>query len=425
MADISSMNRETKKRKLRQGIVSSDQVGGRAAGGEDSEEVIRDARRKIRRRRLIVAAVIAILLGAASGGWVYYQRTYQFTSYDVSWEVDMNEGSLVGYEAFGSNVLKYTRDGASYTDNRGKMIWTESYEMKSPVAAVSGDYAAIADQQGNTIYICNTDGSQGIASTVLPISKVAVSETGIVAAVVEDSTSSYINFFRRDGSNLDITIKTNMSGDGYPFSLSLSAAGSQLLCSFVYIENGELQNRVAFYDFSEVGKNIPTRLVGGFEEPFIDNVIARVQYLDEPYSCAFAGNSLVFFNSQNLASPVLAAQVEVEKEIQTIFYSKEYVGIIVRNDSGDYASEMRIYRKDGSPVLTRGFTYDYTQAAIDGNMIILNNDDSCRIFNLSGVEKLAADFDFSISRIRKGTLPDTYIVTGPQVMKEIKLRASK
>ncbi len=422
MADINSMNRETKKRKLRQGLVSSDQPRGPAARQEDSEEIIREARRRIWRRRMILVTILLVLLGSAAGGWTYYQRTYQFASYDVAWEVEMKEGSLAGYEPFGSNVLKYTKDGASYTDQKGKTIWTESYEMKSPTAVVNGDYAAIADKQGNSIYICNTDGSQGKASTVLPISKVAVSATGIVAAVVEDSTSSFINFFRKDGSALDIMIRTNMSGNGYPFSISLSDDGSQLMCSFVYIQYGELLNRVVFYDFSEVGKNVSNRLVGGFDEPFKDNMVARVQYLAEPYSCAFAANSLTFFSSKNLASPELVKQVMVEDEIQTVFCSDEYVGIIVRSNDGEFASQMQIYRKDGSSVLTRNFTYDYTQAVIDGNMVILNNDESCRIFNLSGVEKLAVDFDFSVSRIRKGSFPNTYIVTGPQVMKEIKLK---
>lgn len=422
MADYSSMNRETKKRRLRQGLVSLGQPIEPAARQAESEEIMRDGKRKIRRRRLVMFGIAAAVIAAAAGGWAFYQQTYQFTGYEVAWEVEMKEGSLVGYEPFGNNVLKYTRDGASYTDQNGKTIWTESYEMKSPTAVTNGEFAVIADKQGNSIYICNTDGTQGKAETVLPISKVAVSATGTVAAVLEDSTSSYINFFRKDGSVLDITIKSNMNGDGYPFDISLSEDGSQLMCSFVYIRNGELKGRVVFYDFSEVGKNIPNRLVGGFDESFQDDLAARVQYLGTPYSCAVAGHSLTFFSSKNLASPEIVAQVPVAEEIQTIFYSKDYMGIIVGNDEGEYASQMRVYQKDGSHVMTKDFTYDYTQVSLDGNLVIMNNDESCKIFNLSGVEKLSADFDFTVSRICKGTFPNTFIVTGPQVMKEIKLR---
>ena len=166
----------------------------------------------LRRRWGLVLLLVLLVAGGASA-WIFYQRNYHYSSYETAWQVDLNEGSLVGYESFGTNVLKYTKDGASYMDNRGRTVWTESYEMKSPIVSIKGDYAAIADQQGNSIYICNTDGTLGQAVTVLPISKVAVSGTGVTAAVLEDSTSSYITFFKKDGTSLDITVKTNMSGD--------------------------------------------------------------------------------------------------------------------------------------------------------------------------------------------------------------------
>lgn len=102
--------------------------------------------------------LVLLLIGGGVAAWIFYQRNYRYSGYDTAWQVDLNEGSLVGYESFGTNVLKYTKDGASYLDNRGRTVWTESYEMNSPVISVKGDYAAIADMQGNSIYICNTDG---------------------------------------------------------------------------------------------------------------------------------------------------------------------------------------------------------------------------------------------------------------------------
>lgn len=426
MSDMSTMSRESKKRQLRRQVISSDTQYIRPAPPvpeEDSEEVLRQARWKVRRRRAVIAAVVLILIGTAVGGWYYYQRNYSYTSYETVWEVPISEGSLVGYQAFGSNVLRYTKDGASYTDNKGKTIWTESYEMKSPIVSVNGDYAAIADQQGNSIYICSTDGKQGQATTVLPISKVSVSGTGIVAAVLEDSVSSYITFFKRDGSILDITVKANMSGDGYPLDIALSDDGTQLLCSYVHLANGEVKARVVFYDFSEIGKNVPKRLVGGFDDQFPSTLVPRVAYLKEPYSCAFSGNGPVFFSSENLASPKVIKQIDLtEENIQSVFYSDEYAAVIVRNNNSEYQERLEVYKADGSHVLTKEFTYEYTQADIDGDLIILYNEDSCRIFNMAGAEKLYAVFDFRISKIRRGRFPNTLVVTGPQQMREIRLR---
>lgn len=422
MSDMSSMNRESKKRQLRRQMVSSDTPVSRpGVRSEDSEEAVRRAHKKVQRRRLIIVLAVLILVGGGAGAWFYYQRTYQYTSFETAWQIDINEGSLVGYETFGNNVLKYTKDGASYMDNRGKNIWTESYEMKTPIAAVQGDYAAIADKQGNSIYICSLEGKVGQATTVLPISKVAVSGTGIVAAVLEDSVSSYITFFNKDGSKLDILVKTKMSGDGYPLDIALSKDGTQLMCSFIYQQGSEVNNRVVFYDFSEVGKNIPNRLVGGFDEQFKDTMVPRVTYMGEPYSCAFSGSGLTFFSSKNLASPELVAQIPIEEGIDSVFYSEDYAAAIVKNNSGEYASRLEVYKKDGTHVLSKEFSYEYTHADIDGDLIILYNEDSCEIFNMAGVQKLYATFDYSISKIRRGRFPDTLVVTGPQQMREIKL----
>uniref|UniRef100_UPI0026227D86 DUF5711 family protein n=1 Tax=Helicobacter sp. UBA3407 TaxID=1946588 RepID=UPI0026227D86 len=83
--------------------------------------------------------------------------------------------NFTAYETFGTNLLRYSKDGASYIDAAGKDVWVQSYEMRSPIVAVNGDYAAIADQQGNNIYICDLNGCQGVATTVLPIIKVTLS----------------------------------------------------------------------------------------------------------------------------------------------------------------------------------------------------------------------------------------------------------
>jgi hypothetical protein len=426
MSDMSSMSRESRKRQLRRRVISSDtdyNATYSRRGEENSEDVVRRAHNKVRRRHLVVLTVIVVIGLAAFVGVRYYRRNYCYSSVETSWEIPINEGSLIGYELFGNNILKYTKDGASYIDNRGRNVWTESYEMKSPIISVNGSYAAIADQQGNSIYICDEDGKLGEATTVLPISKVAVSGTGIVVAVLEDSTSSYITFFKKDGSSLDITVKTKMAGDGYPLDISLSQDGTQLMCSFVYLQSGELKNRVVFYDFSEIGKNVPNRLVGGFDEPFTGTMVPQVAYLNEPYSCAFTGNGPVFFSSRNLASPELLSQTDMmEESIRSVFYSKNYVGVIVRNTGGDEQERLEVYKADGSHVLSKEFTYEYTDADIVDDLIILHDDHSCRIYNMSGVEKLDTEFDFTISKISKGRFPNTLVLTGPQLMREIRLK---
>lgn len=418
MSDMNSMNREIKKDQLRRQIVPP-----APQREENSEEVIKKARVRTRKKRIRIFLVLFFMLGAAAAGVYEYFNLYQYTGYHVVWEKAMNEGSFVGYLDFASNVLKYSKDGASYLDSRGNEVWIQSYEMKSPTASINGDYAAVADQQGNSIYIFDKSGNTGIATTVLPIVKVTVSARGVVAAVLEDSTSNYIYFFKRDGSPLDVKIKALLGGDmGYPMDISLSPDGTQLMGAYAYLKNGALNSRVAFHNFSEIGKSVPDRLVGGFDEPYEASIVARVSFLDDTYSCAFADNSVTFYSTKNALSPELIKQETLDQEVKSVFFSNKYVGLILDNPEGENPYRLSVYKSDGSPVFSKEFQYQYTHADIDGNRVILYNDDSCRVYTMSGRLKFAGTFDFPISRIRNGRFPNTLIVTGPQNMKEIRLQ---
>lgn len=418
MSDMNPMNREMKKNQLRRQIVPSP-----PGNEEDSEEVIRKAGRKAKKKRIKILLVVFILFFVTGTGIYQYFRVYQYKEYHVLWEKEMKEGSFKGYLDFGANVLKYSKDGASYLDARGKEVWIESYEMKSPVACVNGDFAAVADQQGNTIYIFDKTGKTGVANTVLPIIKATVSAHGVVAAILEDSTSNYVYFFNRDGSVLDVKIKALLGGQiGYPVDISLSPDGTQLIGAYEYLKNGALHGRVAFHNFAEIGKSIENRLVGGVDDIYENSFVAQVKFLDNTYSCAFADSSVSFFSTKNALSPELLKQVTVEEEIRSVFYSTDYVGVIVSNADGENPERMMIYKPDGSLVFSKAFHYSYTYADIDGDRVILYNEDSCRIYNMSGRLKFEGTFDFTISKIRNGRFPNTLIVTGPQTMKEIRLQ---
>lgn len=418
MSDLDSMNREIKKRQLRRQIVPSP-----APQEEDSEEIVRKARKRVKLKRLRIFLIIGVILIAAGIGLFQYFRYYQYTSYDVVWKKEMKEGSFVGYMDFGGNVLKYSKDGASYIDNQGKEIWVQSFEMKSPTACVNGNYAAVADQQGNSIYIFDKSGPTGTATTLLPIIKATISAHGVVAAVLEDSTSNYIYFYKNDGNVLDVKIKALLNGEtGYPVDISLSPDGTQLIGAYAYLKNGALNGRVAFHNFAEIGKSVPDRVVGGFDEPYESSLVARVHFLDDTYSCAFADNSVSFYSTKNALSPELLKQVVVEEEIRSVFYSDKYVGIIVNNTDGENPDRMNVYNPDGTLVFSEAFHYQYTQADIDGEHVILYNEDSCRVYNMSGRLKFEGTFDFPISKIRNGRYPNTLLVTGPQNMKEIRLQ---
>ena len=197
------MSRESKKRQLRRQIVpSGPRPGGPAAGEEeDSREVVQKAHRRAVRRRLRTAIILLIL--AALGAVLIYQfsQYHQYEDFQVVWEKNLTsqdgggeavpqaDSGFCGYEPLGGGILRYTRDGMSYLDRRGDVIWNQSYEMKSPIVSVNGEYAAVADQQGTAFFICSPEGCQGQAAALLPILRTAVSGQGVTAD--QGATLSY------------------------------------------------------------------------------------------------------------------------------------------------------------------------------------------------------------------------------------------
>ena len=287
---------------------------------------------------------------------------------------------------------------------------------------INGDYLIIADQQGNNIYICNTTGCTGIAKTQLPITKAAVSAKGVTAAVVEDNTASYIFYFKKDGDELGINIKMLLSGDGYPVDLALSPDGKQIVMSVMYMTNGALKNKVVFYDFSEIGKNVNNRFIGGFEEEFDDKMVARVRYLNDETVCAFSDKGISFISVKDVIPDVNVISVPIEEKIESICYSEKYAAVVVENSSGN-PYRVDVYTTDGNQKSSFDFDYDYTGVEIDGERIFLFNEDSCRVYNMEGNLKFDKHMDFAVSCVRSSSKhANSFIVAGGEVMKELKLK---
>ena len=151
MSNMNSMEREQKKRQLKRRIVEPGSAPGGRPGKhqeDNEEEIVRKAERKTRLKRLRLILILIMLAAILVFLAVRYVRGHQYMEYTVAWEKEIpaSESSFTGYMKFGENLLKYSKDGASYIDKSGNAVWSLSYQMKSPVCYVNGNFAVIGDQ---------------------------------------------------------------------------------------------------------------------------------------------------------------------------------------------------------------------------------------------------------------------------------------
>lgn len=253
MADIRSYTREKEKREKQNKIKQSRL---RLVKSED-EDSFQD---KIHRHRLsfFYRILLMVLVCGALVALVAVQyRNKTYTDYEVLSDpcIDIVAGNTS--LRLGSNVLIYSKDGARCVDTAGNVLWNQTYEMQSPIVATCGSAVAIGDYNGRTIYIQNAEKQLGTVSTNLPIRNLCVAANGVAAAVLEDTTVTWIYVYDASGNEL-VKFRTSMKDTGYPVSVSLSP--NALLCtvSYVYVDAGTLKSSVAFYNFDEYGKTRST-----------------------------------------------------------------------------------------------------------------------------------------------------------------------
>ena len=73
------------------------------------------------------------------------------------------------------NIIRYSEDGISNSDDKGAAVWNLTYEMQSPIVKVADGYVAVGDYNGHIIYLVDSSGSTYEVDTKLPIRDFSVS----------------------------------------------------------------------------------------------------------------------------------------------------------------------------------------------------------------------------------------------------------
>lgn len=379
-----------------------------------------------RRRKIILFIVICTAcIVVAAGIFFLLARSFinrSYTSYEVKHEISVSGGSFVQYAAYDNKVLKYNRDGISAIDASGSTIWNGSYNMASPSADVCEKYVVVADIGGKSLYVYNEEGQGREITTDYPIVQACISAGGIIAVLLEQATSNVINIYNPyDISNrLLVEIPTNVD-DGYPVCIDISPEGTNLVAAYVCVTNGKIQSRVAFYDFTDVGKNTNC-LVGA--KNYDETVIADVKFLGNDNICIFTDNGFSIW--KNARQPRESYSNIYEEKIKSAFCNGKYVGMVFENSGSSKPYQMKVYDLTGKKVLDIGFNNDYTSVRMySDDEILFNSSSECTIFRINGVKRLSCKVNGKVLHFFPAEGINKYYLVMDSKIQEIRLKNEK
>lgn len=356
----------------------------RPASNMDYETRLARHKRAAMRRTLIFATAIA----AAVVLLVVFVEKRSYGNYKILQTSEQEDVISTRYAEMDGKILRYSPDSVSLVNNRMETQWSETHAMQNPIADVRGSYAVVADRDGTTMEIYDSDGLTGSVSTSYSIIKARISQNGLVAAILANGEDTWINFYSYDGS-LIAENQTKMDDPGYPLDVAVSNDGLVMMVTYQFVDGGDTTSYVAFYNFGDVGQNEDDRIVSGYTYEGV--VIPQVLYLGGSNSAAVREDGFTLYQGKQI--PKEHKTVKVEKEIVSTFFDKDTIGLVFKSGDKEEPYTMEVYNTDGNLKFEKKFGIPYTTVKMSGGNILLYNNSQICVMNSRGVEKYMGTID--------------------------------
>lgn len=369
-------------------------------------------KRKLKMNRMQWTIVAGVLILAVVLVYALVKNNKVASSYEVVTSMSRGDDTSVYYCMMRKGMVNYSKDGVAMTNKSGSVLWNQTYEMASPTMTSAGDYVAVGDIGANTIYIFNEYGQLGRVSTDVPIQEIQISEQGVVAAVLSDTSSNYINLYDKQGNSLG-SIKASLENTGYPLAIALSPDASKLAVSYLIVKSGSMQSRIVSYDFSDVeGDHL-------LDTQELEGLYPKAAFLDSREVVLFGEKGFVLYQAD---SKKIETQENFESEINSVFCTNQKLGFIFKNEDDNGKYRMEIYNKAGKKSSTYYFDLDYSGMTADDDEVILYNDEEMLIYQMGGRVRFRGTFNTAVTGVMPSWEDGLYWLIDDQSLREIRIR---
>ena len=381
---------------------------------EEYERKLREHRIKIVKRVVsITLAVVAVLAGIG-----LFMALRHYESYDVLTSTSRADTEATRFADFKGNILKYSNDGAFYTDASNELIWNQTYEMANPQIDICGSYLTIYDKKGSLFYILTPQGLQSKIETTMPIEQVCVAAQGTVAVLMTNDAVGYVALYDKTGENL---VQGAIHGEkkGYPIAIAISQDAMKLAVSMLDINSGSVKSTVAFYNFGSVGQNEIDHVVGA--SSFDNTVIPEMEFISNDKLVAISDSGLLYF--EGTQKPQQSGEIPFEKQVKSIFYNHNYVGVVVSDEDEAVTHHLSVYDMKGDLVMEKDFALEYTEIEfLSNNEICIRNEDTCDIYSIRGIYKFHHEFKKAICKVLPGNSGLNYTFVLEDTTEKVRLK---
>ena len=381
-------------------------------------EDLSEIKHKIRKVRLakirrVLTLLILISLAVCGTYLLLDNQTYARARTAAEYPIDISDTS--SYAQFADGIVRYNRDGVVFLNRKNEEQWIQPTQLQNPTICVKDNAFAVADNGGNSILVFTREGLKGEIETTLPIEKIAISDQGIVSAILRNENSPQIISYDATG-NILVEQQVTVSTTGYPVALEMSDDGNMLAVSYLYTEGTAIKSRVIYYNFGETGQERTDNIV--MSEEYDNTVMAEIFFMGDDRSIVVGDDRFVIYRGKEV--PEKQKEIMLDQEIQSVFHSDRYIGFILLNQEKS-GYELRLYSRLGEQVLSREISGKYSNVKIDGSEVIMFDGSRCCIITASGIVKFEGDLNVEALEIFQAPGINRYYVMSVDELRVIYL----
>lgn len=378
------------------------------------ERQLREHRMNVLKRTIVAAVAILLLVG----GTALYMSLRQYTGYDIRASVERSDTKATQFREFQGNILKYSNDGAFYTDHNNEMIWNQTYEMSKPTVDICGNYLVIYDKKGKDIYILNKNGLVHSIETNYPITQVSVAGQGTIAVLMDNRSKGLLSLYDKEG-NVLVNGAIHSEKGGYPVAIALSDDAIKLGVSMLDVKDGVVKSSLAFYNFGSVGENAIDHVVS--VATYDDMFMPELDFVSKDHMLAITDKGVIIFEGSQ--TPKETTRIEFMEEVKSVFYNNEYIGTICAGTDENLHDVVRVYDLNGKMKMEEGTDVEYSNVELlSSNEVCISNRTVCDIYTVQGVFKFHYEFEDELYGVIPGgsSLNYTFILNG--VTEQVRLK---